>query len=251
MGAVIAIVVIAFLLLFVLSKSVNSINKSIQRVQGRDRCVACKSRLKAANGQYATTCRKCGATQPGDFERGMAKSKMVLHTGERGIYVGPVIFDSGKGQLVLTNKRLHYKPNGNAEQGRDWPLEDLNKVVRLTDGGGFAVDTHSGERYLFRAGKKTQWYDQVFATANGPIIKQLRSQKTSAMTMSASQAASPQPEAPTAPPAQRIATPAPPPPGTPAGWLVDPVGQHEQRYWNGSRWTEHVSTAGEQTTAFL
>ena len=51
--------------------------------------------------------------------------------------------------------------------------------------------------------------------------------------------------------APQVSTPVPPPPGTPAGWLADPSGRHEHRYWDGSRWTEHVTTAGEQTTDFL
>ncbi len=29
-----------------------------------------------------------------------------------------------------------------------------------------------------------------------------------------------------------------------AGWLPDPAGVHELRYWNGSAWTEHVSDQG-------
>ena len=32
-----------------------------------------------------------------------------------------------------------------------------------------------------------------------------------------------------------------------AGWLPDPLGAHQVRYWDGSRWTEHVSDGG--TTA--
>jgi hypothetical protein len=32
--------------------------------------------------------------------------------------------------------------------------------------------------------------------------------------------------------------------GIPAGWLVDPSGRHEQRYWSGSKWTEHVTDGG-------
>jgi hypothetical protein len=32
--------------------------------------------------------------------------------------------------------------------------------------------------------------------------------------------------------------------GVAAGWLVDPTGRHEQRYWSGSAWTEHVSDGG-------
>ena len=34
-----------------------------------------------------------------------------------------------------------------------------------------------------------------------------------------------------------------PPPSAPAGWIPDPRGRHELRYWDGSRWTEHVSDA--------
>jgi len=32
--------------------------------------------------------------------------------------------------------------------------------------------------------------------------------------------------------------------GIAPGWLVDPTGRHEQRYWSGSEWTEHVTDAG-------
>ena len=47
--------------------------------------------------------------------------------------------------------------------------------------------------------------------------------------------------------AESIAT-TPAPPATPsaaaAGWYPDPAGRHEQRYHDGSAWTEHVSSAG-------
>jgi hypothetical protein len=29
-------------------------------------------------------------------------------------------------------------------------------------------------------------------------------------------------------------------------WYPDPTGRHEQRYWDGSQWTEHTVTAGQQ-----
>jgi Protein of unknown function (DUF2510) len=32
----------------------------------------------------------------------------------------------------------------------------------------------------------------------------------------------------------------------PAGWFADPGRQHELRYWDGQRWTEHVSDRGTQ-----
>ncbi len=38
----------------------------------------------------------------------------------------------------------------------------------------------------------------------------------------------------------------PPPkvPATPAGWYADPLGRHEMRYFDGTQWTEHVSSHG-------
>ena len=38
---------------------------------------------------------------------------------------------------------------------------------------------------------------------------------------------------------------------TEASWQPDPSGQHELRYWDGTAWTEHVSTGGVQSTAPL
>ena len=32
--------------------------------------------------------------------------------------------------------------------------------------------------------------------------------------------------------------------GIAPGWLIDPSGRHEQRYWSGSEWTEHVLDRG-------
>ena len=33
----------------------------------------------------------------------------------------------------------------------------------------------------------------------------------------------------------------------PAAWHADPYGRHELRYWDGARWTEHVSSHGKQS----
>ena len=33
----------------------------------------------------------------------------------------------------------------------------------------------------------------------------------------------------------------------PPNWYPDPLGRHELRYWNGTQWTEHVSSHGRQT----
>jgi uncharacterized protein YxjI len=34
----------------------------------------------------------------------------------------------------------------------------------------------------------------------------------------------------------------------PANWYPDPFGRHEHRYWDGTQWTEHVSSHGRQST---
>jgi hypothetical protein len=36
--------------------------------------------------------------------------------------------------------------------------------------------------------------------------------------------------------------------GVAPGWLADPFAQHEQRYWSGTQWTEHVSDGGVPST---
>jgi hypothetical protein len=38
-----------------------------------------------------------------------------------------------------------------------------------------------------------------------------------------------------------------PTPTSPAGWLADPSGRHELRYWNGSSWAAQVSDRGKQS----
>ena len=38
------------------------------------------------------------------------------------------------------------------------------------------------------------------------------------------------------------------PGASPPGWHPDPGGRHQYRYWDGSRWTEHVSDHGQAGT---
>ena len=35
---------------------------------------------------------------------------------------------------------------------------------------------------------------------------------------------------------------------SPAAWHPDPLGRHEHRYWDGTRWTEHVANGGQSGT---
>ncbi|MFZ2058820.1 MAG: DUF2510 domain-containing protein [Acidimicrobiales bacterium] len=50
------------------------------------------------------------------------------------------------------------------------------------------------------------------------------------------------PTVPGAVPAAALPVPPPPPPRS---WLPDPAGRHELRYWDGTRFTEHVADAGK------
>ena len=36
--------------------------------------------------------------------------------------------------------------------------------------------------------------------------------------------------------------------GVPAAWFPDPTGRNEQRYWDGTVWTNHVARGGVQST---
>jgi Protein of unknown function (DUF2510) len=53
-----------------------------------------------------------------------------------------------------------------------------------------------------------------------------------------SQPGTPQKPPPPAGPEAKTST------GTPAGWFRDPFLRHEQRYWSGTAWTEHVLDHG-------
>jgi len=176
-GIVITVLVIAFVVLFILSKSLNSISKSIQKMQGRNRCVACKRRLKAVSGVYATTCSKCGTAQPTDFERAIAKSKLSMLAGERGLMIGPAKSGEVRGQLILTSRRLHFAPRGRGARASEFALESIRKVINFSDAAGFAIELESGSRTKFSGGKKSQWYEKVLAAANDPAIKELRLKK--------------------------------------------------------------------------
>ena len=47
---------------------------------------------------------------------------------------------------------------------------------------------------------------------------------------------------------RRPTTPTHPITSAPAGWHADPAARFELRYWDGQRWTDHVSTDGQTST---
>ncbi len=78
------------------------------------------------------------------------------------------------------------------------------------------------------------------ALLNEPSIAIVGSDQTGALT----DPGAPPPQNPSNVPAP----PAPPSPTIPAGWYSDPAARHEHRFWDGARWTEHVSDAGVPST---
>jgi ribosomal protein L37AE/L43A len=52
-----------------------TINKDHQRQAGHHRCTYCNTRLKAFAGNYATTCRKCGRTQPWENDTPLSRPR--------------------------------------------------------------------------------------------------------------------------------------------------------------------------------
>jgi uncharacterized membrane protein YjgN (DUF898 family) len=48
-----------------------------------------------------------------------------------------------------------------------------------------------------------------------------------------------------------VAVPAQQASATPAGWFPDPRGRFEMRYWDGTQWTTHVSSQGQQSVDTL
>jgi hypothetical protein len=53
---------------------------------------------------------------------------------------------------------------------------------------------------------------------------------------------------PPPPPPPTTSTQPPAPKNTAAAWNPDPTKRHELRYWDGGRWTEHVSDQGKTAT---
>ncbi len=54
--------------------------------------------------------------------------------------------------------------------------------------------------------------------------------------------------APAAAPVERAPVQTPPAAASGGEWRRDPYGRYEQRFWNGTAWTDHVSTGGRQAT---
>jgi hypothetical protein len=69
-------------------------------------------------------------------------------------------------------------------------------------------------------------------------LDRIREERERKAARNAAKAAKKQPAQPA--PQQPAATG----PVPPAGWFPDPAGRHGSRYWDGARWTEHVTDGG-------
>jgi len=140
------------------------------------------------------------------------------------------------------------------------------EAATLTD----ALNAHAADGWsvvqIVSAGSSIVAYLSRPATAGGSADSTTVAAATATAAVAASPAAEPSAAtAPattdTAPVADTAAAPATDPApvaaaapapaasdAVPAGWYPDPSGRFELRYWDGSRWTEHVSRAGQQYT---
>lgn len=85
---------------------------------------------------------------------------------------------------------------------------------------------------------------------NGAISPAMRNRLTGVINTLGGTAASAPGVAPGFAPAPPAPAPAAAPvpagaPGSPAAWHPDPAGRHEQRYWDGNAWTDHVMDKGQ------
>jgi len=94
--------------------------------------------------------------------------------------------------------------------------------------------------FAFAAKKKAKQAFVIVTTSAGELILECEDEpmKLRAKVAPLARQATLEPTAP----------PSLPPPAIPAGWLADPTGHAELRYWDGSSWTDHISTAGQAST---
>jgi hypothetical protein len=146
-------------------------------------------------------------------------------------------YGGGTGLLTLTDRRLLFTKDGvMAKQSEDFPLSKISSVQWKS---GMAMGTVT----IFVSGNKAE----IKNVPKGPGKVITDSVRNSISAPPAAQAPPPAPMSTPAPPPMRSTTP-PPPPGTPADWLPDPTGRFVHRYWDGTRWTEHVHDGTQQTT---
>lgn len=125
--------------------------------------------------------------------------------------------------LVATDRRLWVVYHVGGQVGEPWavPYEAIRPVGKRLTG---AIKVAAGPQ-------------AVRITASRSVAGWLQALQAQRPTQPAAWLASPAPGTVAAQAAHQA----------PPGWHPDPRGRHELRWWNGFRWSEHVSDAGAQT----
>lgn len=112
-------------------------------------------------------------------------------------------------------------------------------VVTIVGGGLETTAYLSRDRSAASANADTA---AVTVAATGAAAAEPAGWATTPSTAAASTVATTPAASPSTPSTQMAAS------SVPAQWAADPTGRYELRYWDGIRWTEHVSRAGQQYT---
>ena len=155
----------------------------------------------------------------------------------------PVATAIDTGTIFITNRRVIFRGH---KQNRECVFDKLISCEHLDSGESvFAVSNRQKNTVLHYGPALNDWfrvhYEVAFADYQGTRAQLVAEIEAHVAELDRSQPA----------PARVAATPdvIPPPPapsmeGHTAEWAADPTGRHEYRYWDGNRWTDHVSDAG-------
>ncbi len=82
--------------------------------------------------------------------------------------IGLAIFEDIKGHVLLTTKRVRFRPNGPDPQEQNWQLARVTTVINTTDSPGFGLK--SGDEVLARfrcpSSRKGEWFEAVLDMTN-------------------------------------------------------------------------------------
>lgn len=142
--------------------------------------------------------------------------------------------DGKNADVSIFGDRIEWAQHGRLVRGKDSnmiPLKSVSSVTTKRDGlVNTIVNVHAGAQAIgFRVGH-----------GQAAQVKDTITQLLLGGTPAPAAAAPPPPPPPSSTP--------PPPPAPPAGWMADPTGRHELRYWTGAGWSADVSDGGVQAT---
>jgi membrane protein YdbS with pleckstrin-like domain len=132
--------------------------------------------------------------------------------------------------FILTNQRVVVTQGIVTKREKAVPLsriQDLRLIRSYLIGGRVLMSSAGGPLSIQTVGPLSRERARAFADAVGPRIDQ-GGDGLSAPLRDAAPSSTP---------------------STPACWAADPYGEGDLRYWDGERWTEHLSSAAENDAA--